>query len=273
MAAMSSEPRPVGPGRPVPVETDPLRILLVAPPMLSVPPPTYAGTERVVAALGDELHRRGHHVALVASGDSQVPVRAHQDDRREPVVDGLLGSARRLPAAHHRGRVAGGRGVRHRPRAHGAAQLRVRPALRHAGDQHAARAPRHGGHAGAARGASERAAGRDQRQPAAVLPGPALGRDDLPRPAALGHAVRGPAGRLPGVRGPHHAREGHRGRDRPQPRERHPAQGRGQGPPRARSNGTSGRSSSPPSTTGRSSSWASSAPRSATRCTRVPWRP
>ena len=50
-----------------------MRILLVAPPMLPVPPPTYAGTERVVAALGDELHRRGHHVALVASGDSRVP--------------------------------------------------------------------------------------------------------------------------------------------------------------------------------------------------------
>jgi len=73
MAAMSSDPRPVGPGRPGPVETDPLRILLVAPPMLPVPPPSYAGTERVVAALGDELHRRGHHVALVAPGDSQVP--------------------------------------------------------------------------------------------------------------------------------------------------------------------------------------------------------
>src|SRR3954471_19344434 len=50
-----------------------LRVLLVAPPMLPVPPPTYAGTERVVAAIGDELHRRGHHVALVAPGDSEVP--------------------------------------------------------------------------------------------------------------------------------------------------------------------------------------------------------
>jgi len=52
--------------------SDRLRIMLVAPPMLPVPPPTYAGTERVVAALGDELHRRGHHVALVAAGDSAV---------------------------------------------------------------------------------------------------------------------------------------------------------------------------------------------------------
>ncbi len=61
------------------VEPDPatgsparLRVLLVAPPLLPVPPPTYAGTERVIAAIGDELHRRGHAVALVASGDSDV---------------------------------------------------------------------------------------------------------------------------------------------------------------------------------------------------------
>jgi glycosyltransferase involved in cell wall biosynthesis len=52
---------------------DRLRVLLVAPPMLPVPPPTYAGTERVVAAIGAELHRRGHTVALVGAGDSDVP--------------------------------------------------------------------------------------------------------------------------------------------------------------------------------------------------------
>ena len=41
--------------------------------MVPVPPPTYAGTERVVAALGDELHARGHAVTLVGAGDSDVP--------------------------------------------------------------------------------------------------------------------------------------------------------------------------------------------------------
>jgi glycosyltransferase involved in cell wall biosynthesis len=56
-----------------PAAGDRLRVLLVAPPMLPIPPPAYAGTERVVAALGEELHRRGHHVALVAAGDSDVP--------------------------------------------------------------------------------------------------------------------------------------------------------------------------------------------------------
>ena len=51
----------------------PLRVALVAPPMVPVPPPSYAGTERVIAALGAELVRRGHAVTLFASGDSNVP--------------------------------------------------------------------------------------------------------------------------------------------------------------------------------------------------------
>jgi glycosyltransferase involved in cell wall biosynthesis len=38
--------------------------------MLPVPPPTYAGTERVVSALGEELVARGHDVTLFAPGDS-----------------------------------------------------------------------------------------------------------------------------------------------------------------------------------------------------------
>jgi glycosyltransferase involved in cell wall biosynthesis len=50
----------------------PLRIGVVVPPMLPVPPTSYAGTERVVACLVDQLHRRGHAVTLFASGDSDV---------------------------------------------------------------------------------------------------------------------------------------------------------------------------------------------------------
>jgi glycosyltransferase involved in cell wall biosynthesis len=48
-----------------------LRIALVSPPMLPVPPPTYAGTERVVAALGETLVAHGHDVTLFAPGDSE----------------------------------------------------------------------------------------------------------------------------------------------------------------------------------------------------------
>jgi glycosyltransferase involved in cell wall biosynthesis len=40
--------------------------------MLPIPPARYAGTERIVAALVDGLHRRGHDVTLFAPGDSQV---------------------------------------------------------------------------------------------------------------------------------------------------------------------------------------------------------
>ncbi len=49
-----------------------LRIAVLSPPMLPVPPEKYAGTERVVAALAEGLHRRGHHVTLFAPGDSRV---------------------------------------------------------------------------------------------------------------------------------------------------------------------------------------------------------
>ena len=54
-------------------ETGRLRIALVAPPSEAVPPAKYGGTERIVHELAVELHRRGHHVTVFASGDSSVP--------------------------------------------------------------------------------------------------------------------------------------------------------------------------------------------------------
>jgi glycosyltransferase involved in cell wall biosynthesis len=53
----------------------PLRIAQVAPPLEAVPPIGYGGTERIVAELVCELHRRGHEVTTFASGDSQIPGR------------------------------------------------------------------------------------------------------------------------------------------------------------------------------------------------------
>jgi glycosyltransferase involved in cell wall biosynthesis len=41
--------------------------------MIPIPPPAYAGTERVIAVLAEELQRRGHQVTLFASGDSEAP--------------------------------------------------------------------------------------------------------------------------------------------------------------------------------------------------------
>ena len=50
-----------------------LRIALLSPPYLPVPPNLYSGTERVVGVLAQGLHDRGHQVTLFAPGDSEVP--------------------------------------------------------------------------------------------------------------------------------------------------------------------------------------------------------
>jgi glycosyltransferase involved in cell wall biosynthesis len=51
----------------------PLRIAQVAPPFERVPPAGYGGTERIVHALVEGLHQRGHAVTTFGSGDSLVP--------------------------------------------------------------------------------------------------------------------------------------------------------------------------------------------------------
>lgn len=53
-------------GRP---EERSLRIAMVVPPWLSVPPPGYGGLEQVVAALVDALSEQGHEVTLFGAGD------------------------------------------------------------------------------------------------------------------------------------------------------------------------------------------------------------
>lgn len=50
-----------------------LRIGLVAPPLVPIPPKGYAGTERVVATIAVGLHERGHEVTVFAAGDSDLP--------------------------------------------------------------------------------------------------------------------------------------------------------------------------------------------------------
>jgi glycosyltransferase involved in cell wall biosynthesis len=47
-----------------------MRIAQIAPPIESVPPTCYGGTERVVSYLTEELVRQGHQITLFASGDS-----------------------------------------------------------------------------------------------------------------------------------------------------------------------------------------------------------
>ncbi|HIE17461.1 MAG TPA: glycosyltransferase family 4 protein [Dehalococcoidia bacterium] len=52
-----------------------MRIGMIAPLELRVPPVKYGGTELVVSLLTEELVRRGHHVTLFASGDSITTAR------------------------------------------------------------------------------------------------------------------------------------------------------------------------------------------------------
>ncbi|MEK7532972.1 MAG: glycosyltransferase family 4 protein, partial [Patescibacteria group bacterium] len=47
-----------------------MRIAILAPPYLPVPPPLYGGTEKIVSLLTEGLVARGHEVTLFASGDS-----------------------------------------------------------------------------------------------------------------------------------------------------------------------------------------------------------
>lgn len=52
-----------------------MRIALIAPPWLAVPPPAYGGTETVLDQLARGLSEAGHEVVLHTTGDSACPVR------------------------------------------------------------------------------------------------------------------------------------------------------------------------------------------------------
>ena len=51
-----------------------IRIALVAPPFIPVPPKRYGGTELFVANLACGLTKLGHEVVVYANGESKVPV-------------------------------------------------------------------------------------------------------------------------------------------------------------------------------------------------------
>ncbi len=66
---------------------------MVAPPVLPVPPPSYAGTERVIAALIDELQRQGHDVTLFGPGDSTIEAEIVPTVERSLWAQGYEGDA------------------------------------------------------------------------------------------------------------------------------------------------------------------------------------
>jgi glycosyltransferase involved in cell wall biosynthesis len=57
--------------------TRPLRVAVLAPPWIPVPPPGYGGIEAVVDLLCEELVRRGHEVTLFAAPGSWSAARVH----------------------------------------------------------------------------------------------------------------------------------------------------------------------------------------------------
>lgn len=54
---------------------DVMRIALIAPPFIAVPPVRYGGTELFIGNLANELHHLGHDVTVYANGDSRVRCR------------------------------------------------------------------------------------------------------------------------------------------------------------------------------------------------------
>jgi glycosyltransferase involved in cell wall biosynthesis len=68
-----------------------LHIGLLAPPWISIPPPTYGGIEQVVELLGRGLARRGHRVTIVAAPGSRIDgVEVITPLREPPAQIGLM---------------------------------------------------------------------------------------------------------------------------------------------------------------------------------------
>src|SRR5215217_7837090 len=73
-----------------------MRIALIAPPWLPVPPPAYGGTESVIDGLARGLAAAGHDVFLYATGDSTTPV------ERAAYFPRALGVGRQDPESERR---------------------------------------------------------------------------------------------------------------------------------------------------------------------------
>jgi glycosyltransferase involved in cell wall biosynthesis len=76
-----------------PGQMRPLRIGVIAPPVLPLPPPMYAGTERIVTSLVLGLHERGHQVTVFAPGDSELPCELVPTVPRALWSEGFTGDA------------------------------------------------------------------------------------------------------------------------------------------------------------------------------------
>jgi glycosyltransferase involved in cell wall biosynthesis len=71
-----------------------VRVALIGPPFIEVPPRRYGGTELFMAHLARELHGRGHEVIVYANGESRLPceVRWRYPTAEWPITDPLRSS-------------------------------------------------------------------------------------------------------------------------------------------------------------------------------------
>ena len=78
-----------------------MRIAMIAPPWISVPPHGYGGIEWVVHLLVEELVARGHDVTLFATGDSETSAELRHVFEVGPVLE----MHRALPYSMHIGQA------------------------------------------------------------------------------------------------------------------------------------------------------------------------
>ncbi|RPJ84482.1 MAG: glycosyltransferase family 4 protein, partial [Acidobacteria bacterium] len=75
-----------------------MRIALIAPPFIEIPPRRYGGTERFIANLASELSERGHGVTVYGNGESRLPcpVRWRYARSEWPLEDAAMAQVKNL---------------------------------------------------------------------------------------------------------------------------------------------------------------------------------
>jgi len=79
-----------------------MRVAVLAPPYLPVPPPLYGGTEKIVSLLTEGLVAKGHDVTLFASGDSKTTAKLSSIFPVALGNSGLLKTDIEKPLAHYK---------------------------------------------------------------------------------------------------------------------------------------------------------------------------
>src|SRR4026209_788832 len=86
-----------------------MKIAIIAPPWVPVPPPAYGGTEAVLDTLARGLQEQGHEILLYATGDStcEVPTAFTFEDALGTVATGSASELCHVLDAYQRSRAWG----------------------------------------------------------------------------------------------------------------------------------------------------------------------